>query len=191
MNNIMYLRDACFEFNQSYMPFDLKQKVSTWLHVRPSEPLSTSDPIRLLHPIEVDDRFFRLMFSGNIIFYSTAMIGNVRFTTRHHALGKATDDSSIVFKVGTHEKFGRVDKIFSVDNGAPIFYIAVIPVTSPFKCVVEGIDIFYSQIQAGSFDEGTDNLLISASDVVEKCVYYEGTNRRSTFVRFPNLLESS
>ncbi len=81
-------------------------------------------------------------------------------------------DSSIIFKTGSEESFGRIRRIFTVNNAESMFYVDVISNMADLK-----------------FSSATDTY--SASDIIEKCVFYELSNRICTFCRFPNLEEYS
>ena len=187
----MYLRDAHFEVIQPDMHMGLRQLTSNWLHVPVSESLLSKDCVRVLHPIYINDPFFRSIFPGVIIYYSTAFIGRVRFTTIDYAREKTSEDASIVFKTGSQENFGRIRRIFTVNAGEPVFYVDIMSTVVDFECSTTNNTYSYSNIRTGSFNENTNSVFVSACDILEKCVFYERYNKLCTFYRFPNLEESS
>jgi hypothetical protein len=191
MNNLMYLRHACYELIDVDMNLDFFKLVTSWLHMNQSSSASTNDRIRALHPVKIIDQFFNSVFMGDIVYYSTAFIRRVRFTTTHYARNKVSDDSSIIFKVGSKESFGRIHRIFTVNGGEPMFYVGVILKMNDFECTTDTHTYSYSQIQTGSFEEGTNSVFIGGNDIVEKCVFYERNNKVCTFYRFPNSQECS
>ncbi|CAF1241589.1 unnamed protein product [Adineta steineri] len=191
MNNLIYLRDAHFELKNNSMCMNLRELISSWLHIRCSSSTSLTNPVRTLHSIKITDKFLSSIFRGAIVYYSTAFIGQVRLTTTHYAKNKVTDDSSIIFKIGSKEIFGRIHRIFTVNDAEPIFYINVLSNTTDFKCKTITDTYKYSHIRTGSFDDQTSGVFISANDFVEKCVFYERKNKICTFYRYPNLEECS
>ncbi|CAF4166937.1 unnamed protein product [Rotaria magnacalcarata] len=75
MNNLMYLRDACSEAANANMHKGLQKLLTTWLHMRDAYNISSKDCVRVLHPVKITDQFFDSIFSGDIVYYSTAYIG--------------------------------------------------------------------------------------------------------------------
>jgi hypothetical protein len=71
-----------------------------------SYSIISKECIRVLHPVTITDQLFNSILFGNIVYYSTAFIGRVPFTTSHYARNKVSDDSSIIFKRGLEESFG-------------------------------------------------------------------------------------
>ena len=187
----MYLRDASFETVNADMPHGLRKLVLPWLHMSDSSSVMAHDRVCVLHPTETTDPFLNTVFHGDITYYSTAFIGQVRFTTTHYARDKVSDDSSIIFKTSSEESFGRIRRIFTVDKGDPMFYVGVISNMTNFELTTHTGVYSYAGIQTGSFDEETNSLFVTASDIVEKCVFYERKNKMCTFFRFSNLQESS
>lgn len=187
----MYLRDAHFEVIAGDIHYGLRTLISTWLHMSDLNFNSSKDNIRVLHRVHIIDQFINLIFSGVIIYYSTLFIGSVRFTTMDYARNKVSDDSSIIFKIGSEENFGRIRRIFTVNNGEPIICVDVISETVHFECKTT-TDVFsYPYIQTGLFNMENNSIFIAAEDIVEKCVFYERTKNFCTFYRFPNLQHSS
>jgi len=191
MNNLMYLRDTCFQVIQGDMHSGLRDLTSSWLHISYSNSISPENYIRVLHLINIIDQLFNTIFSGNIIYYSTAFIGRVRFTTTDYVRNKVTDDSSIIFKIGSKDNFGRIRRIFTVNNAQPLFYVDVISKMIDFQCETSTDRYSYSNIQTGSLDDEPNSVFINVNDIVQKCVFFERENKLCTFYRFPNLEESS
>ena len=191
MNNLVYLRDACFELTNIDMPINICALSSSWLGVRYWRLPSAIAHIRVLHSSTLQDPFLSSVFHGNIVFYSTAYIGHIRFTTTDYAKGKTADDSSIVFNVGPGNHFGRIQRIFKVNDAEPLFYVHTVSNFTEFRCATSSKSYEYPDICIGSLRESESYVFISAKDIVEKCVYYQNTEDCCTFYRFPNLQESS
>jgi hypothetical protein len=51
--------------------------------------------------------------------------------------------------------------------------------------------LHFDEIQMGMMASGTTTCIIKADRITEKCVFYLQRNSYATFVRFPNLEESS
>jgi hypothetical protein len=187
----MYLRDACFELMDVDIHMGLRELISPWLHTSCSYSDSSKDSVRALHPIIIVDQIYNSIFRGDIVYYSTMFIGKVRFTTTDYARNKVSDDSSIIFKTSSKERFGRIRRIFTVNGAVPMFYIDLLSETKDFECMTSTDAYTYSNIETGSFGEERNTAFISAGDIVEKCVFYERNNRVCTFYRFPNLEECS
>lgn len=191
MNNLIYLRDAYIEILDGKMHKGLQQLASNWLNLSASEFLPFKNVIRVLHPVSIKDASFSFIFSGNIEYYSTVFIGRVRFTTTAYARGKVADDASIVFKTGSTENFGRIRRIFTVDKKEPILYVTVMSTPLEFQSSTNNNTYSYSNIVTDTLDENSNNIFVSASDIIEKCVFYERHNKICTFYKYPNLAESS
>jgi len=187
----MYLRDACFQIIHVDMHLGLRKLTSSWLHMSCPDSVPSKDCVRTLHPLKITDQLFSSIFSGDIIYYSTAFIGQVRFTTTSYAHNKVADDSSIVFKTGLEEIFGRIRRIFRVNDAEPIFYVDVISKMADFECNTTTDVYSYSHIQTGTFNQETNAVFISAKEIVEKCVFYERNNAVCTCYKFPNLEQCS
>ena len=191
MNNLMYLRDAHFEVITDDIHCEMRNLVSTWLHMSDPYSNSSKDNIRVLHLVHVIDQFINLIFSDVIVYYSTLFIGSVRFTIIDYARNKVSDDLSIIFKIGSKENFGRIRRIFTVNSGEPKVCLDVISQTIHFKCTTT-TDVFsYPYIQTGILNMEDNSIFITTDNIVEKCVFYERTNNCCTFYRFPNLEHSS
>jgi hypothetical protein len=74
----MHLRDASFELINNYF----RELISPGLHVSASPSALKNDHVRALHPVQIIDPFFKKVFYGDIIDYTTAFIGRIRFI--HH-----------------------------------------------------------------------------------------------------------
>lgn len=191
MNNLNHLRDACFKITHDEMNYKLRNLLSNWLNMSIFTCTSRMDLVRPLHSVKYTDETINTIFPGTIIYYSTVIIGRVRFTTTDYARNKAADDSSIFFQTGSELSFGRIRRIFTVNDAQPIFHVDVIPNMVNFKCSSLNDTYSYSDIQSGSYDEQSTSVFISSSNIIEKCVFFERPNKYCTFYRFPNLQESS
>lgn len=191
MNNLVYLRDACFELTSINMPIDICALSSSWLGTQCLRSTSAIDSVRVLHPLKLQDPFLSSIFRSKIVFYSTAFIGQVRLTTADYSTGKTTDDSNIVLNTGSRSNFGRIKRIFKVNNAEPLFYIHTISNLTQFQCAASSNTYQYSDICTGSPNDGDSYIFISITGIVEKCVFYQNTEGNYTFYRFPNLQESS
>ncbi|CAF2107921.1 unnamed protein product [Rotaria magnacalcarata] len=191
MNNLMYLRDACFESMKPDMNKVLHKLISPWLHMTNSYSNATKYSVRTLHPLNTSDQAISSIFPGEIVYYSTAFIDQVRFTTYDYARNKVADDSSIIFTTGSEENFGRIRCIFSINDAEPMFYVDVVSNMTAFTCRTTTDVYSYSNIQTGLSSDNTNSILISAKDIIEKCVFYERSDKICTFYRFPNLEECS
>lgn len=187
----MYLRDACYGLMDVDMHHGLRELSSSWLHMTSSDAASLKGSVTTLHQAHITDPFLNSIFRGNIVYYSTAFIGRVRFTTTQYARDKVTDDSSIVFKTGTDESFGRIRRIFRVNDAKPVFYVDVISHMADFECATPTDVYSCSDIQTGVFEKGQSSVFVDASDIIEKCVFFQRDNGKCTFYRFPNLQECS
>ena len=190
MNNLDNLRNACFQVNNRIMLDSLHAFISSLLCTNLSPTLPRGS-VRTLHPVVVQDELLSSIFSGTIVYYSTAYIDHVRFTTAQYAAKNIADDSSIVFKSSSRDRFGRILYIFTVDAGEPIFYVDAIVSLTNFECETSARIYTYDQIKSGSYDEETTKLFIAPVDIVEKCVFYCDEKRACTFYRFPTLEHSS
>lgn len=191
MTNLRYLRDACFELMHVDCKSDFYKLVSPWLHINDSSAADQIYSARVLHSVDIIDAFFDSIFTGSIAYYSTIYIRDVRFTTADYARGKISNDSFVVFKDGSQSSFGRIRRIFVVNDSDTMLHVSVLHDITYFQCEIATGTQSYRQIQTGTLDDETNNLFINPSAVVEKCVCYERPKKRYTFYRFPNLQESS
>ena len=187
MNNLMYLRDACFELTTTDIPPGVRDLVSSWLGVQYHDFDSSSAQIQVLHPFACQDAFVSSVFAGEIIYYSTAFIGRVRFTTSDYARNKVADDSNIIFKTGNEKSFGRIRRIFQVNRGETLFYVDVVQNLADFRCTTSGQVYHYSGIQTGVYDDTVTGVFLKSKHIIEKCVFYERDDRVCTFSRYPSL----
>ena len=184
MNNMIYLRDACFEFTTTEMPSHVRDLVSFWLDVSHHRSVSSATHIRVLHPFDFNDAFLSSLFPGEIMYYSTAFIGGVRFITSDHAVNKVIDGSNIIFKTGTEATFGRIRRLIRVNDGEPVFYVDVPKNLLDFPCANSGIVYHYSNIRTGVYTDEINSVFISSKRILEKCVFYERDDRVCTFSDF-------
>ena len=103
---MVYLHDACFELTASNIPADIYTLTSSWLRVQFRSSFSTIDQVRALHPLTIQDPVISAVFHGNISFYSTVFIRDIRSTTTDYSPGKISDDSNIIFTTNYRYHFG-------------------------------------------------------------------------------------
>ena len=120
MNNLLYLRDACFHLVHPEMCSSLQEFLLNLINNRHAADQSSS-LIQLRHKLDISDSRISESFSGTIQFYSTVFIGQIRFTTSSYCRRKHADDSSIVYQVDNEVHFGRIHRIFTVDGGDVLF----------------------------------------------------------------------
>jgi len=127
-----------------------------------------------------------------LTFFNKLQIGNLMLCTYASAVSKHGDDSTIVFRVPENLLMGRIQSIFTVIETDNTFLLVDYPtVVDYFTCSTNNNDEFtYSSIQS-CFKKDFSTRLIQTIDVVEKCVYYEHSNGKCHFMRFPNLEHSS
>lgn len=190
MNNLLYLRDACFHLLDPEMCFSMRKFLLTLINNCHTSDQSSSC-IEPKHRLKVSDPRISELFFGKIQFYSTVFIGKIRFTTSKYCRNKKTDDSTIVYKVGNEVHFGRIHRIFTVDDGDVLFQIFSLASHTHFTCETVEEQYDYDEIQMGVISSGTNTCIIKAKQIIEKCVFYLQPNGHITFIRFPNLIESS
>jgi hypothetical protein len=192
INNLNLLRDACYHLNHSQMNAECFALFSSW-HSRQLAP-SNNREMAVVHPTSRGDNKVSSVFPGQSVqFYTTFIIGHIRFTTTYYAKKFIADDSSVVFRSGHRAHFGRIQNVFTVDGGEPLFRIAYLPDSrsSPFKCALsDNEDLQHFNIQSGSTSDFI-HCIVSNEQIIEKCVYYEEANHFCTFFRFPSLMHSS
>ena len=188
ISNLLHLRDAYFHFNDVHMNKKLREFSMNLMNQTPNQ---TSRLVEPHHLIQIHDSDLQDLFTGKISFYSSAYIGKVRLTTSNYCRKKYFDDSSIIYKAGDELHFGRIHRILSVDNGNIVFQVFSLSESIGFRCDDEGDEFIYDGIQTGMISSGTDKHLINADQVVEKCAFIQQHNGKVTFIRFPNLEQSS
>ncbi|CAF4410220.1 unnamed protein product [Rotaria sp. Silwood2] len=190
MNNLQYLRDAWFHLDDSQMDYSLHSFLSSLIN---NHETNQRLPVFIQprHPVNISDPQISALFSSKITYYSTAFIGEIRFTTSNYCHKKSTDDSSIVYRAGDEVHFGRIHRIFTVDDGEVLFQIFSLSSSSDFTCEVNDEQFYYDEIEIGTITSGTTICIIKAEQIIEKCVFYLQSNGRATFIRFPNLEEHS
>jgi len=190
MNNLLYLRDACFHLTDPEMDYSMHEFLSTLInnHHTVEQPSSL---VHARHLLDISDPRISLLFSGTITFYSTVFIGRIRFTTSKYCHKKLSDDSSIVYRAGKDIHFGHIHRIFTVDGGDALFEIFTLASSTHFTCETADGQFYYDEIQMSMIASGTTTCIIKADRSTEKCVFYLQRNSYATFVRFPNLEKSS
>ncbi|CAF2180327.1 unnamed protein product [Rotaria magnacalcarata] len=147
--------------------------------------------IKPRHSLRITDPRISELFSGTIKFYSTVCIGRVRFTTSNYCRDKHADDSTILYRAGNEIHFGRIHRIFTVDGGDILFQMFSLASSFYFNCETDDEQYEHDGIEMGMISSGTTICIIKANQIIEKCVFYLQSNNYATFIRFPNLVESS
>lgn len=101
----MYLRDVCCGLMNVDRHHVLRELSSSCLCMTSSNYGSLKDTVTTLHQLRITEHFLNSIFRGDIVYYSTAFIGQVRFTTTQYAWHNVTDDSSIIFYKWFKRKF--------------------------------------------------------------------------------------
>jgi hypothetical protein len=190
MNNLLYLRDAYFHLTDPEMHYSMHEFLSALINNHHTVEQSSSF-VQPRHLLNISDPRISILFSGTITFYSTVFIGRIRFTTSKYCHRKSSDDSSIVYRAGKEVHFGRIHRIFTVDDGDVLFEIFTLASSTHFSCETADEQFYYDEIQMGMIASGTTTCIIKADQIIEKCVFYLQPNSYATFIRFPNLEESS
>ena len=182
------MREACQFASSTDIRPELQDLLSKWILRRPSR---VNRQIRLLHPLPNRSILLVSIMWNNkqIRYYSTIYIGHVRVTTVAFANEKKMNDSSIIVKVNEIEQFAVVKEIFSVEENGSFLQVCCLSESRSFNCTTDKTQLSFKNIQQGKL--GND-CLVSANDFVEKCVRIDHPSTPLvTFVRFPNLCESS
>ena len=188
INTIVQLREACQFINTVDIRPQLQALLSTWVLRRPSR---VNEQTRLLHQLNNRSVWLISTIWSNktINYYSTMYIGHVRLTTADYALGKRTDDSSIIVRINDIEHFAVVKEIFSVEGHGSFLQVCCLSNNQSLVCSTGATRFTFNDIQQGSL--GND-CIVPSNNFVEKCVRIQHPVTSSvTFVRFPNLSESS
>ncbi|CAF2155936.1 unnamed protein product [Rotaria magnacalcarata] len=190
MNNLLYLRDAHLHLRDPEICASLGKFLLSLINnchtADQSSPL-----IKVQHLLNISDPRITELFSGAVQFYSSVFIGRIRLTTSNYSRKKNADDSSIVYRAGDEVHYGRIDRIFTVDGGDVLFQIFSLASSTHFTCETADEEYDYNEIEMGMISAGTTTCIIKAKQIIEKCVFYLQPNSYATFVRFPNLVESS
>ncbi|CAF2083284.1 unnamed protein product [Rotaria magnacalcarata] len=190
MNNLLYLRDAHLHLRDPEICASLGKFLLSLINnchtADQSSPL-----IKVQHLLNISDPRITELFSGAVQFYSSVFIGRIRLTTSNYSRKKNPDDSSIVYRAGDEVHYGRIDRIFTVDGGDVLFQIFSLASSTHFTCETADEEYDYNEIEMGMISAGTTTCIIKAKQIIEKCVFYLQPNSYATFVRFPNLVESS
>jgi hypothetical protein len=188
INTIVQLREACQFINTADIRPQLQTLLSTWVLRRPSR---VNKQTRLLHQLKNRSVWLiSAIWNNDVVHdYSTIYIGHVRLTTANFANGKRTDDSSIIVKINGLEHFAVVKEIFSMEEHGSFLQVSCLPSNQPFVCSTDTTRFSFKDIQQGSL--GND-CVVPSSNFVERCVRIDDSLTSSvTFIRFPNLCDSS
>lgn len=190
MNNLVCLRDAYFHLNDPEMHYGLHNFLLNLIN-KSQATYELKSLVQPHHLLRILDPRISTIFSGAVKFYSVVYIGHVRITTSNYSHNKCADDSSIVYQAGNGIYFGRVHRIFTVDDEDVLFQIYTLASGTHFSCETEDEEYEYDEIQMGTISSGTTTCIIKAQQIIEKCVIYLQPNGFITFIKFPNLIESS
>ena len=188
MNNLLFLRDAWFHLGDSQKDYSLHRFLSSLINNHKTNQQS-SVFIQPRHPVNILDPRISTSFPGKITYYSTAFVREIRFTTSSYCRKKSADDSSIVYRAGDEVHFGRIHRIFTVDDGEVLLQVFSLSSSSDFICETGDEQFHYDEI--GTITSATTICIIKAEQIIEKCIFYLQSNGRATFIRFPNLEEYS
>ena len=188
INTITQLRDLSQFVNTDDTRPELHELLSSWILRRPSR---VKKETRLLHqlPNRSVPSISIMWRNQRISYYSTVYIGHVRVTTAALARGKRANDSSIIVRINRIEHFAVVEEIFSVDERDAFLRVCCLSKNRSFVCSTGKTQITFDAIQRGSMG---DDCVVPLRNFVEKCVRIDHSAPCSvTFVRFPNLCDSS
>lgn len=188
INTIVQLKDLSQFINTINIRPQLQVFLSTWILRRPSHVRKET---RLLHQAKNRSvSLISIMWNNRkISYYSTIYIGHVRVTTAAYAHRKRTDDSSIIVNINGIEHFAVVKEIFSVEGQNSFLQVCCLSNNRSFTCSSNKTQFNFKGIQQGAM--GND-CIVPASNFIEKCVRVDHPLTSSiTFIRFPNLCDSS
>ncbi|CAF3654904.1 unnamed protein product [Rotaria socialis] len=190
MNNLLYLRSACFQLGDPIMHSGLRDFLLNLINNCHSAEQSSS-LIKPRHSLRITDPRISELFSCTTKFYSIVCIGRVRFTASNYCRDKHVDDSTILYRADNEIHFGRIHRIVTVDGGDILLQIFSLASSFYFDCDTDDEQYEYEAIEMGMTSSGTTTCIIKANQIIEKCVFYLQSNNYATFIRFQNLVESS
>lgn len=193
MNNVALLREAHHHLMNPEMDHRLVHLAQSWISRR-CKHTADQPMYRVIHKSQQTDQAVCLAFNmTSVLFYSSAYIGLVRFTTWRYACGKATDDSHIVFRSDKRNLFGRISHIFTISNSVePMFKVQTLSQPTSLEYFIDEDTVAdFDEIQTGHLNE-ENYRFVRPTDILEKCVsFYHRTNKTWSIMKFPNLEESS
>ena len=128
----------------------------------------------------VPSRFILLYWSVELVLQLAAIaIKNIAMTL------------FIIYRTGKEVHFGRIHRIFTVDGGNVLFQIFTLASSTSCTCETADDQFCCDEIRTGKISAGTTTCIINGEQIIEKCVFYLQPNGHATFMRFPNLEESS
>lgn len=148
--------------------------------------------LELKHPCKKEDSGVRLLFPNEQLqFFKVLHLGNCRLCTRCYSHGKRSDDSNILFWFNGNEQFGRIRAIFCVNGDTPLLYVAYCQKEVPMICSIDtSNNVEFSGIQSSTTTQWSYTLT-DIDNFIEKTIFFESPDRKTTFSRFPNLNHSS
>ena len=184
LSNLAHLRLASSVANEPTMKKSLSDLMCTWL----SRPCTSTAPPQPSHRVKRRDPFVCASFhTANVQFFAKANILGQRVSDTTYTRNKSTDDSTILFNAGENSYFGRIQSIFTLDDGqSVILHVSYLPTSNSFQCIYdEEKCVTYKWISQGQVVD-LQSCLIRSEDFIEKCVFYENSSS-CTFMRFPCL----
>ena len=163
MNNLIYLREACFHLNEFEIYSPLRKFLSNFINNCTAENLLSS-VVQPRHSLTITDLRISELFSGTIKYYSTFYMGQVRFTTSGLCRNKLADDSSIVSQTGSEVHFGRIHRIFSVNDGDLLLQIFTLVLLYLFKCETANERYECDGIETGMICSGTNTYICKTNN---------------------------
>lgn len=152
---------------------------------------SNSQTIKTAHSIRAKAAHISSQFSAPLHFASVLFINSIRFTTSAYSKEKLYDDSSILFIHDSEIRFGRISHIFTVDGGSVHLEVHTLSMSSPLTYGDTAQPFTLPNIQSSTIKLSERKVIIQPDQVIEKCACFVESLDKTTFIRFPNLEESS
>ena len=113
----------------------------------------------------------------------------ISFTTQLHSLeeyarGEVTDDSSIILKTGSNKSFGRIRRIFRVNDAKPIFYVDVISEMADVECATPADVYSCPTIQTGVSEKGQSRVFVEIVALSKSVFFINATTTRALSIDF-------
>lgn len=190
IRNLNLFRNACLHLNDHTINRKLKTYIEKIICGR-GYCTSTKNSIQTKHPTFITNRITNIFSNQNLRFFSTCKVGNVRYTSNQYSKFKAADDSAVVFKLEDELQFGLITSIFVDEANDTMFELWPLSNATDLTVSMNNRNINLPFIQEGTLKRNNNYYYISATDIVEKCVYWRKKSNQATFFRFPNLEEGS
>ena len=148
--------------------------------------------LELKHLCKQEDSSVRLLFpSEQLQFFKVLHFDECRLCIRSYSHGKKSDDSNILFYLNGREQFGRIRAIFTVNGEHPLMYVAYFQDELPLICPIDtSNNLEFTGIQLSATTKWSYSLT-DIDNFIEKTVFFESSDRKTSFYRFPNLTHSS